>query len=141
MKISTRTRYGMRAAMELACEFGKGPLQVKVIAARQGISTKYLEQLVSTLKSAGIVRSVRGPKGGYVLAKEPKEVKLSEIFRVLEGASAAVDCIDNPDVCPKCDNCSTRQIWSAITETLESQTLQDLVDIAKSQGKTDDYQI
>ncbi|RKY23092.1 MAG: Rrf2 family transcriptional regulator, partial [Planctomycetota bacterium] len=74
MKLSTRTRYGVRALLELAGSYGKGPLQIKVIAHRQDISVKYLEQLIAILKSAGLVKSIRGSKGGYVLAKTPNQI-------------------------------------------------------------------
>ena len=76
MKLSSRSRYGLRAILDLALEFGKGPVQIKVIAAREDISNKYLEQLMTILKTSGLVRSLRGPKGGYLLSRPPNEVKL-----------------------------------------------------------------
>jgi Rrf2 family protein len=137
MKLSSRSRYGFRAILELALEYGKGPLQIKAIAEREDISNKYLEQLIAMLKSTGLVRSLRGPKGGYILAKAPSEIKLSDIFRTLEGPLIAVECLSHPDFCPRCADCVTRKIWSKIQNTmvdlLESMTLQDLVDM--SEGK------
>ena len=85
MKLSTRTRYGIRAMLELAQDQGKGPLQIKVIGQRQDISIKYLEQLMAILRSSGFVRSVRGSKGGYLLAKAPNQIKISDLFFCLEG--------------------------------------------------------
>jgi Rrf2 family protein len=137
MKISTRTRYGMRAILELALANKSEPLQIKVIAERQKISNKYLEQLVAIMKSSGLVRSIRGPHGGYLLAKPPEEIKLSEIFRVLEGPVLTVECVEHEEVCLNCADCITRQLWiqmnDAILNVLDSRTLQDLVDMAKKQ--------
>lgn len=145
MKLSTRSRYGLRAVLELAIEYGEKPLQIKTIADREDISNKYLEQLMSTLKSSGLVRSIRGPKGGYLLAKAPSEVKLSHVFLALEGPLAMAECIEHPEFCVRCSDCVTRQVWAEIHDAmmgvLESQTLQDLVDKAKSGDKITNYQI
>ena len=97
MKLSTRTRYGIRAIIELAQHEGKRPLQLKLIAERQGISVKYLEQLMSMLRASGVVRSIRGSKGGYILARAPEQIKLSEVFRCLEGPVTTADCTENED--------------------------------------------
>ncbi len=135
----------MRAILELALEYGNEPLQIKSIADRQDISNKYLEQLMAILKASGLVRSVRGPKGGYLLAKSPNEIKLSHIFTSLEGKLATVECIEHPEYCPRCTECVTRQVWAkiqnAILEVLESMTLQDLVDKAHRGEKFSTYQI
>lgn len=145
MKLSTRSRYGFRAALELAVEYGGGPLQIKVIAEREGISNKYLEQLIAILKSSGLIRSVRGPKGGYMLAKAPNLIKLSQVFEVLEGPLVTVECVDHPDFCPRCTDCVTRQVWvemqQAMLAVLESKTLQDLVDSIHIHRNTVNYQI
>lgn len=145
MKLSTRSRYGMRALLELALEYGKGPLQIKTIAKREGISNKYLEQLVSILKSSGLVRSIRGPRGGYILAKDPAEVTLKEVFSTLEGPLMTVECVEHPEYCERCLDCVTRQIWVEMQEAmlgvLESRTLADLVKQAGMNKKKADYQI
>jgi Rrf2 family transcriptional regulator, cysteine metabolism repressor len=144
MKLSTRTRYGMLAILELADNFGKGTLQTRVIAKHQNISLKYLEQLMSTLKSAGLIRSQRGAKGGYVLAHSPAKIKMSEIFDVFEGPVATVDCVTNANYCSKTANCMARQVWievqQAIRNVLQSMTLQDALDKAK-ENRQADYQI
>lgn len=145
MKLSTRTRYGIRAMLELAGNQGKGALQLKIIARRQDISVKYLEQLMAMLKSAGFVRSVRGSKGGYVLAKLPNQIKLSDCFNCLEGLSAiTAECVENESYCARAAECVTRQVWAqvqkAIMSVLQSITLQDLVDRTKDE-KSLDYQI
>ena len=145
MKLSTRTRYGTRAILELAENHGQGPLQVKIIAHRQGISVKYLEQLMAILKSAGFVRSIRGSKGGYILAKAANKIKLSDVFKSLEGPSAiTVECLENESYCARTADCVARQVWAqmqeAIMAVLQSITLQDLVDRAKDK-RTLNYQI
>lgn len=144
MKLSTRTRYGIRAILELAEKDGNGPIRVKTIAQSQDISVKYLEQLMSILKSAGFVRSIRGSKGGYVLAKAPNQIKLSDVFDCLEGHITTVECVEDKDFCERTADCVARQVWAqvqqAITNVLQSITLQDLVDRVKN-SKMSDYQI
>lgn len=135
MKLSTRTRYGIRALLELAENLAEGPLQIRNIAQRQDISVKYLEQLMAMLKSAGFVRSVRGSKGGYLLAKQANKIKLSDVFTALEGSSIiTVDCLESKSYCARAADCAVRQVWAqvqeAIMSVLESVTLQDLVDKA-----------
>lgn len=144
MKLSTRTRYGMRAIIELAESNRKGPLQLKIIAQHQDISAKYLEQLMVVLKSAGFVRSIRGSRGGYVLAKAPNQIKLSDVFHCLEGPVTTVECVENKDYCQRAADCAARQVWTqvqqAIEGVLQSITLQDAVNMAKG-SKALDYQI
>jgi len=144
MKLSTRTRYGIRAILELAEKDGSGPLRVKTIAQSQDISVKYLEQLMSILRSAGFVRSIRGSKGGYMLAKAPNQIKLSDVFDCLEGPVTTVECVEDKDYCARAADCVARQVWAqvqqAIKNVLQSITLQDLVDRAKDK-KLSNYQI
>ncbi len=143
MKLSTRTRYGMRAIIELAQHEGKRPLQLKVIAERQDISVKYLEQLMSLLRSAGFVRSVRGSKGGYVLAHAPDQVRLSEVFRCLEGPVTTAECTEDDSYCKRSSDCAARRVWvrveAAIQDVLGSITLSDLVQ--ESKPSTTEYHI
>ena len=139
MKLSTRTRYGIRAMVELATSYGEGPLQSRVIAERQDISAKYLEQLIGILRTGGFVRSIRGSKGGYVLAKPPNEIKLSELFNSLEGPVITTECLVGDASCTRASDCVTRQLWSqvqdAVVGILESITLQDMVDkVQKNRG-------
>jgi len=144
MKLSTRTRYGIRAILELAKNVGNRPLQIKMIAQRQDISVKYLEQLMTILKSAGFVRSIRGSKGGYLLARAPNEINLNEVFNCLEGLVTTVECVRDSNYCQRTADCVTRQVWTqvqnAIKNVLQSITLQDLVDRTKDKEKLD-YQI
>ena len=132
MKLSTRGRYGTRVLLDLALQQGEGPVLLKDIAQRQQISLSYLEHLITPLTAAGMVRSMRGARGGVWLTKPPREIKLSEVLRLLEGSTAPVECVNNPKVCPRSDLCVTRDVWGelekAIDGVLESITLQDLVE-------------
>jgi len=144
MKLSTRTRYAVRAIIELARNDKNRPLQLKIIAQRQEISIKYLEQLMAVLRSAGFVRSIRGSKGGYVLARNPDQIKMNEVLRRLEGTVATVECVENENSCSRSADCAARYLWTqveqAIENVLQSVTLQDLVDKANEEKKLD-YQI
>lgn len=135
MKLSTRSRYGTRALLDLAEHQRDKPVQLKDIARRQNISLHYLEHIITPLVGAGLVRSTRGARGGLNLTKKPKDVKLSEIIQLLEGINTPVDCIGNPESCDRSDYCVTREVWNevknAIDTTLESITLQDLVERQK----------
>ena len=147
MKLSTRSRYGVRALLELALNYNKGPLQIKIIAEREKISNKYLEQLVSALKMSGLVLSVRGPKGGYVLARPPEEINLSDVFVVLEGPLTTFDCLVDKSYCTRCGDCLTKNIWlkmqEAINGVLTSITLRDMANdaVKHEEGQNPTYQI
>ena len=139
MKLSTRGRYGTRALLELALHRGEEPISLKEIAKRQQISLSYLEHLITPLIAGGIVRSTKGPKGGISLAKNPGDIRLSQVINLLEGSMAPVECVDNPKVCSRSTSCVTRDIWSEIKKAtngvLESVTLQDLVERQKRKDK------
>jgi Rrf2 family protein len=139
VKLSTRTRYGTRALLELALHKGKDPMSLKDIARQQQISLPYLEQLIAPLIAGGIIRSTKGPKGGITLARKPGDIKLSEITHLLEGSVAPVECIDNPEVCKRSEFCATRDIWSELKDVmddfLQATTLQDLVARQQSKGQ------
>lgn len=131
MKLSTRSRYGVRILLELALHLGEGPLQVSVISKRQGIPVKYLEQLIRTLKKAQLVSSVRGPKGGHEMSCHPKEVSLGDLVRLFEGQEDLVACISSPDNCPKSADCKVRIAWqeatNAMFEKLDAISIADLM--------------
>jgi len=139
MKFSTRTRYGVRALLDLAYHFKGKPVLVKEIAKRQKISEKYLEHIMLELKRAGFVQSISGAKGGYILAKDPAEIKLSELVEVLEGTLAPVMCVDHKSLCAEGDKCSVREVWLKVKEgikkVLDSFTLNDLVEREKHSDK------
>ena len=131
MKLSTRGRYGVRLMFDLALHYGSGPIYLKDIAERQGISAKYLWQLINPLKSTGLVNSTRGVHGGYVLGKEPERISLKEILRVLEGSLCLVDCVDNPSLCERAPSCVSREIWGetskGMQQMLENTTLATMI--------------
>ena len=135
MKLSTRTRYGTRALLDLALHWGKESVQLKDIALRQDISLHYLEHLIAPLVGAGIIRSTRGARGGVQLIRHPREIRLSEVVQLLEGSITPAECIGNPKSCPRSDLCATRDVWSemkkAMDAILESTTLQDLAERQK----------
>jgi len=130
MKLSTRGRYGTSAMLDVALHCTEGPVHLKDVARRQQISKKYLEHLISRLQAAGLLRTIRGAGGGISLARPPSEITLSEIFQTLEGRIALLDCVDNPERCPRSSTCATRDIWmqmgQLLSAFLESQTLEDL---------------
>lgn len=145
MKLSTRGEYGLRAMFDLALRYGEGPIPLKSIAERQEISDHYLEQLISGLRKAGLVKSVRGAQGGYVLAKEPGEITVGDVIRVLEGPIAPMDCVNEEEKapCSRAETCVTRGIWQKVKESidgvLDSITLKDMVQEAEKVNQSKDY--
>ena len=135
MKLSTRSRYGTRMMLDLAQHYDDGPVQIGEIAKRQDISVKYLEQLIIPLKKANYIKSLRGPKGGHVLAKPPDRITVGELVELLEGSINLSDCIENPNICDRSETCLTRGIWETATramcDKLNTMTLSDLIQKAK----------
>lgn len=131
MKLSTRGRYGTRLLLELASRKDEGPILLKDIARNQAISLPYLEHIVAPLVAAGIVRSTRGVHGGVWLAKQPRDVRIGDVVRLLDGPTSPVDCVGDPDSCPRSPTCATRDVWcdlrDAIDTVLDAVTLEDLV--------------
>ncbi len=123
MKISTKGRYGLTIMIELAKKHGEGPTSLKVIANNNDLSEHYLEQLIAPLRNAGLVKSIRGAYGGYILAKEPKEITSGDIIRVLEGPISIVEVIENEEP-------AKRELWNRIRDAvkgvLDTTTLDDL---------------
>lgn len=116
---------------ELARGFGHTPVLMSTVAERQRLSRKYLHALLTALKSAGLVRSVRGFGGGFVLARPPAEIRLSEVLRALEGPLSLVDCVADMRACDRARGCPARRVWQevagAVENVLDNVTLQDLV--------------
>ena len=139
MKLTTKTRYGVRALLEIARQYGGQPVSLKEIAGRQSLSLKYLERLASNLQRAGVLDSVRGARGGYALSRHPEQINLREIYEVLEGGGGFVDCTTEPAGCEVAGACVTREVWARMYEAgmqvLESTTLADLVQ-RMQQGET-----
>jgi Rrf2 family protein len=131
MKISTKIRYGARAMLELASHYGEGPIELKEIAKKENISLKYLEQVINPLRGAGLVKAVRGSKGGYSLAKPPSEICLYDVVETLEGPLNLLECLRDSKVCQKVPSCVTRDIWQEVSEAISkifySVTLEDMV--------------
>ncbi len=133
MKLSTRGRYGVRAVFDMAY-YGKGrPAQIRAIAERQEIPVRYLEQILNRLRKAGIVRTVRGPKGGYFLGRNPAQITVADIVRATEGPLKLVKCKESGrrDVeCHRAPRCVVRQVWEEagkrLNEYLESVTIEKL---------------
>jgi Rrf2 family cysteine metabolism transcriptional repressor len=132
MKLSSRSRYGTRMMFELALNYGNGTMLLKEIGRKQGISEKYLSNLILHLKASGLVYSARGAHGGYMLAKAPSEITIKEIVDTLEGNQSIVECIKNESICDRLNRCPTRNVWEKLQEKfykfLESITLQNLVE-------------
>lgn len=133
MKISTKGRYALRLMLDLSLNNNGEPVRIKDIAARQEISDKYLEQIISTLNKAGYVKSIRGPQGGYLLAREPEKYTVGMILRLTEGSLAPVACLeDEVNSCPRQDSCATLRLWQmldkAISDVVDKVTLADLVE-------------
>ncbi len=126
MKVSARAEYGLRALIDLAQHYGEGPVQTHEIAARRGLPEPYLNQLMTSLRKAGLVASKRGPTGGHALARPPQDISLREAFEVLEGSSAPWWCVEveEPD-CAYASGCGLRPVWQAINVAVE-QVLTDL---------------
>ena len=138
MKLSTRTRYGVRLMVVLAQNYGKGPVFLKDIAKGENISEKYLSLIIIPLRGVNLVNSVRGAHGGYKLSKEPSQITLKEIVDVLEGDCSLVECVKNPSTCERSPICAIHDVWALIgekiSETLRSVTLDQLVKM--NQDKT-----
>ena len=132
MRLSTRGRYGTRMMLDLATQYDQGPTPLREIAKRQDLSVKYLEQLIIPLKAAGFIRSVRGARGGYTLAVKPEKISVGEIIETLEGGLSLVDCVEEPELCERTNECPTRDLWlrmsSRLIEELSSLSLQDVLD-------------
>lgn len=137
MKLSTRAEYGLRAMFELAAKYNQGgPISLRIIAEEQGISESYLEQLIAVLRKTGLVESVRGPQGGYMLASSPDSITVGDVVRVLEGPIAPMPCVSEESEvdCGRAGCCASRLVWAkvrdSISEVLDGFTLADMVDEA-----------
>ena len=139
MKVSTKGRYGLRAMMDLAIhQTGSTPIYLSSIAKRQDISEKYLEQIFATLQGAGLVRTVRGRNGGYLLTRPASKIALSEIFTALEGPCNLVTCVTDPSTCGRAEGCATKELWQMLGDRIEKalsgMTLADLAERQKEMG-------
>lgn len=130
MKLSTKVRYAMRLMLELALHWGKGPIKLELIAERQAIPLKYMRQIAYALETSGLLISLRGPGGGYILSRPPEEISLLQIVKSMGGSLSLVPCIDNPRYCERSKCCAARELWeeasSALKSVFENKTLSDL---------------
>lgn len=146
MKISTKGRYAVRVMVDLAMHNSGECIKVKDIAARQEISEKYLEQIISVLNKGGFVKSVRGAQGGYKLAKNPEDYTVGMILRLTEGSLAPVSCLDDgADECERADTCETLELWKelyeAINRVVDGVTVADLLKKHEERIRILDYSI
>lgn len=136
MKISTKGRYALRLMIDLAMMESAEPISLRDVAARQGLSDKYLEQIVTPLSRAGLVRSVRGAGGGYLLTRKPEDYTVGDILRPLEGDLAPVECATDAGFCDRCSECVTVELWReihhAISQVVDNITLADMVARARA---------
>jgi Rrf2 family transcriptional regulator, cysteine metabolism repressor len=134
MKVSTRGEYGLRAMVALAHGFGNGSMSITAIAKESAVPYAYLEQLIVPLRKAGLVESKRGAQGGYQLTRPPSDIRVGEIYRVMEGPVAPMECVSENEAdqtCPLIDGCETRPVWmkvrESIADAIDSVTLGDLI--------------
>jgi len=136
MKLSTKTRYGTRILIELALRADQGATQVSKISLQQKIPVKYMEQLLRTLNQAGVVKSVRGPKGGHLLAEDPSQISLGKVVRLFEGQTDLVECVSSPEKCDMASECLVRNAWqdatSVLYEKLDNVSIADLIQSHKN---------
>lgn len=141
MRLSTKGRYGLKAVIDLAMHGGQGPVPLKSVAERQGISEHYLEQLMGSLRKAGLVVSVRGAQGGYALGRDPVQITAGDVIRALEGPIAPVECVDESGAtpCDRVEQCLTYTVWrrlrDAMVEVLDSMSLAELAEDAQRRAK------
>ncbi len=133
VKLSTRGRYGIKAMVDLAVEYGSGPVSATTLASLQGVSLAYLEQLIAALKKAKLVQSVRGVQGGYTLSRKPEDITVNEVLKALEGSTTVVDCVSQQALgCEHACTCSARPLWlklqSRIDAVLDETTIKDMAD-------------
>lgn len=136
MRLSTKGRYGLMAMFELALGYGEGPIPLRLIAERQGLSDSYLEQLFSTLRRDNLIKSVRGAMGGYMLSMEPNQITVGHVLRSLEGDLSPAECAsDEAGECIKEEGCATKlvlvKIKNSIDEVIDSITLMDMIEDVK----------
>jgi len=142
IRLSTKGRYGTRLMLNLAHHYNNGneSIILKNVSDEEDISIRYLEQIIIPLKINKLVKSIRGAGGGYILARHPSKIKLSEILHALEGACCLVECVDDEDYCDRIKTCATYEIWKESSHLLknyfEKTTLQDVVETDRKKNKT-----
>lgn len=142
MRITMKGDYGLRAMIDLAAHYGRGPMPSSEIAARQCIPEHFLDQLLITLRRAGLLKSQRGPQGGHMLARHPAQINMAEVIRALEGQTAIIECLPTPQSCQLSPGCAMRGIWAQIEDyaqqLLSSTTLEQLAERHRVPAQEDD---
>ncbi len=132
MRVTMKSDYGLRAMIDLAAHYGQGPVPSSAIAERQLVPEHFLDQLLITLRRAGLLKSQRGPQGGHMLARPPQQINMSEVIQALEGATAPMECLPNPAVCQLAPGCAIRDVWQEVErfaqQLLASTTLDQLAE-------------
>ena len=142
MKVNTKVRYGLRAILQIADGYGGEPVPISAISETQEISGKYLEQVVGTLRKSGLISSHKGVRGGYSLSRAPEDINLWEIITALDSHTTLVDCVLEPGVCDRSDDCLTRSIWSLLSRRLqEFWSAFKLSDLLKTMRETGDVNL
>ncbi len=142
MKVNTKVRYGLRAILQIAEGYGQDPVPISAISESQEISGKYLEQVVGTLRKSGLIISRKGVRGGYLLARSPEEINLWEIITALDSHTTLVDCVLEPDICDRSDDCLTRSIWKLLSARMEEfWSSFKLSDLLKTMHETGDVNL
>jgi Rrf2 family protein len=130
MKLTMKGDYGLRAMLDLAAYYGQGPIESADIASRQYIPEQYLDQILMALRKEGLIKSIRGPRGGHMLAKSPAQITMAEVMQALEGYVAPMECLPNPDFCKLSPGCALRDVWREIDQMtqriLTSTTVEEL---------------
>ena len=134
MRIPMKVDYGVRALVELAMQYGEGPMQTATIAYKQGIPEAYLDQLMTTLHKFGFVLSRRGPQGGHRLARDPADIDLAMVMKTLDGNSSPLDCLINPLDCVFSESCAQQEVWKSVEEAVQNLLSNiTLADLARRQ--------
>lgn len=145
MKLSIKSDYGLRALIDLAERYGQGPVQSAAIAGRQFIPPAYLDQLLSQLRKAGFLHSLRGPQGGHYLARPPRLIKVAEVVTALEGGLLPIPCLEEEQSCPNTAGCVLQPLWrqteAAMAQVLAGVTLDDLVQQKQQASRREMYYI
>ncbi len=132
LRLSTKGQYGVRAMFEVARGYNNGPITIKEISERQALSVAYLEQILNKLRKAGIIKSIKGPGGGYVLSRKPGNISIGAILKELEGPVAITSCLDPKEGCIRIEGCVTYLLWKSLGENIEAflndMTLKDLLE-------------
>lgn len=140
MRFSAKGEYGVMAILELALNSGQGPVQVRNIAKKQGIPVRFLEQVMSALKKAGLVESIRGAQGGYILARSSSEISLAQVLEAIDGPIRPMDCVSNgqTSLCRQAKDCIVKDVWEevkvSIAGVLNSITLNDMCERKRKKG-------